>query len=447
LGYMEGVDGPLILLFVLCLLLASFFCSAETAFIGTQKIRLQHLVESGHPKAKILARIISQPEKLLALTLLGINFFESAMATIGTLIAISLWGANLGAALATIFLTIITLIFAEFFPKSLAVRYGEKLALVYATPVDLLMKLLFPFLFILNHIGLRFTGLFGKIEPKPTITEDEFHTLISVGHREGTVEPAEAEMLHNVFDFGSRLVREVMIPRTEVVFVEKGTTLTDFLSVYKEHPQSRYPVFEEKRDNIVGILSVKDILMVQAEGTYESGAPIDPLITRPGFIPETKAVGDLLVEMRNQNHRMCIVVDEYGGTAGVVTMEQLVSEIVGPVGEELATSEKEFEMLDEATYQIDGGMNLSEANDEMKLGLPEGDYDTVAGFVLIQLGRIPKQGDHLNYRNFKITISKMSGPKIEEVLITRGKLIENAPSGESGYQEGIRVTRPGEQAT
>jgi putative hemolysin len=428
---MDGVSGLLIILFIICLLLASFFCSAETAFIGTQKIRLQHLAESGHPKAKIVAKLIGNPEKFLALVLLGINFFESAMATIGTIIAVTLWGENLGAALATIFLTIITLIFAEFFPKSLAARYGEKLALAYAGPLDLLMRALSPVLFILNHLGLRFTGLFGKVEPKPTITEDEFHTLISVGHREGTVETEEAEMLHNVFNFGSHLVREVMIPRTEVAFVEKGTTLAEFLLIYKEHPQSRFPVFEGNRDRIVGLLSVKDILLSQAEGRCDGGSNIDALIKPACFAPETKPIADLLVEMRNQDHHLCIVVDEYGGTAGIVTMEQLVSEIVGPVGEELATNEKEYEMLDLATYQIDGGMNLGEANDEMELDLPEGDYDTVAGFVLYLLGQIPKQGDHLKYKNLKIAITKMSGAKIDEVVITKEK-----------HKEDILTTKP-----
>lgn len=420
---MDGVSGLLITLFIICLLFACFFCSAETAFIGTQKLRLQHLIESGHPKAKIVAKIIGNPEKFLALVLLGINFFESAMATIGTIIAISLWGENLGAALATVLLTIITLIFAEFVPKSLAARQGEKLALLYAHPIDLLMRLLFPLIFLLNHIGLRFTGLFGKVEPRPTITEEEFHTLISVGHREGTVEKQEAEMLHNIFEFGSRLVREVMIPRPEVVFVEKGASLADFLILYKEHTQSRFPVFEENRDKIVGILSVKDILLAQAEGKCDNASIIDAMIKPPCFAPETKPVGDLLIEMRNQNNHLCIIVDEYGGTAGMVTIEQLLSEIVGPVGEELAKKEKEYEMLDEFTYQIDGGMHLGEANEKMDLGLPEGDYDTVAGFILYLLGRIPKQGDHLKYKDMKIAITKVTGAKIDEVMVTKERIL------------------------
>jgi len=426
---MDGVNGALVILFVLCLFLASFFCSAETAFIGTQKIRLQHLAESGHPRAKTVARIINSPEKFLALVLLGINFFETAMASIGTVIAIALWGQNLGAALATVILTVVTLIFAEFFPKSLAARYGEKMALVYAGPIDLLMKVLYPLLYILNHIGLRFTGLFGKTDPKPTITEDEFHTLISVGHREGTVEKEEAEMLHNVFDFGSRFVREVMIPRPEVVFLEKGMTLAGFLEIFKQHPQTRFPVFEENRDKIIGILSVKDVLMSEAQGNCDTGKTIDDLIRPPCFAPETKPINDLLVEMRDSNHHLCIVVDEYGGTAGVVTLELLIEEIIGPMGEELNIENQEYEMLDESTFQIDGGMNVGEVNEKMNLGIPEGDYDTVAGFIFHLIGRIPHQGENLKYKNLKIAITKMAGNRIEEILVTRekGKQAEKSP--------------------
>jgi putative hemolysin len=418
---MAEFDVPLIVLFLACLVLASFFCSAETAFIGTQKLRLQHLAESGHPKAKIVARIIDNPERFLALVLLGTNFFESAMAAIGTVIAVSIWGENLGAALATVFLTIVTLIFAEFFPKSLAARYGERLALLYASPINVIMKLLFPVLFILNHIGLRFTRLFGPVETRPTITEDEFHTLISVGRREGTVETEEAEMLHNVFNFGSRLVREVMIPRTEVVFIEKGTTLADFLNIYKKHPQSRLPVFEDNRDRVIGILSVKDILTAQAEGSIGYSSSLDPLIKPAFFTPETRQIGGLLVEMRDKNYHLCIVVDEYGGTAGAVTMEQLVSEILGPIGEELTLGHRDYEMVDESTFQIEGGMRIDEANESMALGLPEGDYDTVAGFILNLLGRIPRQGDNLKYKGLKIAITKVTGTKIEGVLVTKEK--------------------------
>ncbi len=424
----------LAVLFVVCLILACFFSSAETAFIGTQKLRLQHLAESGRPGAKTVAKIIETPERFLGTVLLGINFFETAMATIGTVIAVSLWGQSLGAALATVILTIVTLVFAEFVPKSLAARHGERLALAYAGPVDFTMKALSPLTFILNHVGLRFSRLFGDIEPKPTITEEEFHTLISVGSREGTVEKKEAEMLHNIFDLGARLVREVMIPRPEVAFVEKGTTFADFLAMYKAQPLSRFPVFADNRDHVIGILTAKDILMAQADGGYAAGAAIDRLVRPAFFAPETKPIGDLLVEMRDKNQHLCIVVDEHGGTAGVATMEQLIAEIIGPVGEELVGRQQEYEMLDESTFQIDGGMDIGEANEKMGLGLPEGDYDTVAGFILYLLGRIPTQGEQLKYKDLKIAMTKVAGVKIDEVLVTKEKSKDQvgSPIVESG---------------
>jgi putative hemolysin len=283
------------------------------------------------------------------------------------------------------------------------------------------MKIFFPIIFILNHIGIRATRLFGEVENKPTISEEEFHTLISIGHREGTVEKEAAEMMHNIFDFNLRPVREVMIPRPEVIFIEKGTTLTEFLATYKKHPQSRFPVFQGNRDTIVGILSVKDILIAQAEGTLTGETSIDNVTQPPCFAPETKPVGDLLLEMRDKNYHLCVIFDEYGGTAGVVTMEQLVAEIIGPVGEQLAGMEKEYEILDQYTFQIDGGMHVGEVNEKMGLGLPEGNYDTVAGFILHLLGRIPKQGEQIKYKDLKIAITRVTGVKIDEVLVTKEK--------------------------
>lgn len=422
---MDGISALQIVLFVICIAMASFFSSAETAFIGTQKLRLQHLAETNKSNAKIVAKILESPEKFLALVLMGINFFETGMATIGTIIAISLWGQNLGAALATIFLTIVTLIFAEFIPKSVAARHGEKLSLYYARPIYFTMKVFYPLIYIINYIGIRFIKLFGKVEPRPTISEEEFHTLISVSHREGTVEPEKAEMLHNIFDFGNRPVREVMLPRPEVIFIETDTTLADFLNIYKENPLSRFPVFKGNRDKIIGILSIKDILMSQAKGVINNESIINELVRPPYFAPETKLIGDLLIEMRDKNYHLCIVVDEYGGTAGIVTINQLIQEIIGPVGEELIGKEKEYEIIDEYTFQIDGGMHITEVNEKMELSIPEGDYETIAGFILHLLGRIPIQGEQLKYKDLKIVITKVVGVKIVDILITKEKRKEN----------------------
>lgn len=419
---MAGINGLYLILLLVSLGFAAFFCSAETAFISIQKLRLQHLIEKGHPKAEIVARIMERPEKFLATVLLGINFFETAVATLGTIIAVSLWGENLGVALATIIITLGTLVLAEYIPKSLASRYGEKIALSYAEPIVLISTIFYPFVYLLSHIGIRFSKLVDEDgKPKPTISEEEFRTMISVGHREGTMEEDTAEMLHNVFEFADRPVREVMAPRPDVVFVEKGATLADFFELYAQNPVSRYPVYEERRDNVIGILSVWDVLLALAKGTIDKYSAIDDLIQPAHFVPETKPISELLSEMRDKNFQIAIVIDEFGGTAGIASFHQLVEEIVGPVGDGLAGSEKDFEVIDEHNFQIDGSMRVEEVNEEMRLGLPEGDYETVAGFILHLLHRIPKQGEQIKYRNLKIVITKMIGMKIEEVMVTKEK--------------------------
>jgi CBS domain containing-hemolysin-like protein len=244
--------------------------------------------------------------------------------------------------------------------------------------------------------------------------------MISVGRSEGEVEEKEAEMLHKVFDFGDRPVREVMVPRPEVVCIEQGSTISDFLALYEESPLSRFPVFEENMDNVIGILSIKDVLMSQAKGTISGESVVNDILRPAYFTPETKRIGELFAEMRDRNFRMCVVVDEFGGTAGIVSLSRLMEEVVGPVGDELAAVEKDYEAIDAYTFEVDAGMRIEEANEEMELGLPEDDdYETVAGFILHLLGRIPELNEQLRYRGLKIVITEMRGVKIEKVLVTK----------------------------
>jgi putative hemolysin len=425
---MDGLHGLFLVLLLISLLLAAFFCSAETAFIGIQKLRLQHLIEKGSSRAKIVARIIERPEKFLATVLVGINLFETLAATMGTLIAVSLWGENWGAALATIIITLVTLVLAEYIPKSLATRYGEKIALVYAPLIIFISTIFYPLVFLLNRIGIKFTSVSEEGNPKPTVSEEELHTIISVGHREGTVEEDTAEMMHNVIEFGDRPVSEVMIRRAEVIFIESGSKLTEFLSLYAENPLSQFPVYRENRDNIVGVLFIKDVLMAQAKGDINNESSIDELIRPAHFTPENKFISKLFNEMRDNNQRMSVVVDEFGGTVGVVSIDKLVEAIVGPMGDDMAGAEKDFEVINDYTFQMDGSMRIEAANEEMGLDLPEGNYKTVAGFILHLLQRIPRHGENLRYKNLKIIITRMHGVKIEEVLITREKPVQDPDS-------------------
>ena len=410
-----------LVLFVICLLLAAFFSSSETAFISLQRIRMEHLVEQNVKGAKRVARMIERPEKLLSTILLGSNFVSVAAAALGTMVAVSLWGER-GVLIATVAVTILLLIFAETTPKTIATQHAERLSLIFARPIEWLSWLLTPFVIALSWIASGFTRLVGgKPVPRSLASPEEIRTMISVGHKEGTVEEAEAEMLHKVFEFGDRPVREVMVPRLEVVSIEQGSKIADFLALYAESPLSRFPVYQENMDNVVGILSVKDVLMAQAKGSITDESTIDDLVRPAYFAPETKRINELFAEMRDENYRMCVVVDEYGGTAGIVSLTRLVEEIVGPVGDELAEIEKEYEVINEYTFQIDGSMRIEEANEEMELELPEGDYETVAGFVLHLLGHIPKPNEQLRYKGLKLVITEMRGLKLEKILLTKEK--------------------------
>ena len=410
-----------LVLFTLCLLLSAFFSSAETAFISLQRIRMRHLVENNVRGAKRVARMIEQPEKLLSTILLGNNFVNVAAAALGTAVAIELWGDR-GVIFAAIGVTVILLVFAETTPKTLATRHAERLSLIFARPVELIAWLFTPFVIVLSWIASGVARLIGgEPVPRSLASEEEIRTMISVGHKEGTVEEAEAEMLHNVFEFGDRPVREVMIPRLDVVSIEQGSRLSDFLTLYAEFPLSRFPVYQENMDNVVGILSVKDVLMAQAKGAVTARSLIDEMVRPAYFAPETKRINELFGEMRDKNFRMCVVVDEFGGTAGIVSLTRLVEEIVGPVGDELSQVEKEYEVINEYTFQIDGSMRIEEVNEEMELELPEGDYETVAGFVLHLLGHIPRTSEQLKYKGLKLVITEMKGLKIETILLTREK--------------------------
>ncbi len=418
---MSGTELIYLVLLGICIFLSAFFSSSETAFIAIQRIRMEHMVTTEVKGAKRVAKMLEKPERLLSTILLGNNFANVAAASLGTVLAVSIWGERQGVIIATVVVTIILLIFGETTPKTIATHHAERLSLVYARPIELLSYLLRPFVLALSFIATAFTKIVGESGPRSLVTDEEIRTMISVGHREGTVEEAEAKMLDKVFDFGDRPVREVMVPRPEVVCIERGSKISDFLKLYAESPLSRFPVYQDNMDNVVGILSIKDVLMGLAKGTVSNESTIDELVRPAYFTPETKRISELFAEMRDKNYRMAVVVDEYGGTAGIVSLSRLVEEIVGPVGDELAAVEKEYEQIDAHTYQIDGSMRIEEANEEMGLDLPEGDYETVAGFILSLLGHIPKPGEQLKYKDMKLAVTEMQGLKIEKVLLTKEK--------------------------
>ena len=409
------------LLIVVFLVLSAFFSSSEAAFLSFQKTRLSHLVNINVPGAKRVSLMIANMERLLSTILLGNNLVNVAFSAIITMLSVELLGGGpLAVGFATLVGTALLLIFGEIIPKSVAVRKAERLSLLYARPLKSLEVALFPAILFLQWLSNITQHLFGRdSNSDETITEGEILSMIDIGEAEGTVEPAEAEMLENVFRFGDQQVREVMTPRPEIVSIERGITLQEFLQIYAENTHTRFPVHKESRDDIVGIISAKDILRALATRGVQENESVTDIVRDVYFVPETKPVSELFEELRRTGHQMAICLDEYGGIAGLVTIKRLTEVVVGKVGEEGESPEEEYSNIRPNLYQIEGGMDIEEANEEMELNLPEGDYETIAGFVLSQLGEIPSVGDQFEYKNLLFRIQEMDRFRIESLLIRK----------------------------
>ncbi len=424
---MDDADSWLLLAFLVCLALSAFFSSAESAFISLPKLRIRYLVESGVKGAKQLAKVSERPERFLATVLLGNNLVNVAAATLGTIMAVAILGLPWGPIIATIGVTTLILVFGELIPKTLAVHHAQRLSLLYINPLRVMEWCLYPLVLALGRIGSGFAKMIAQPEEdNRLVSEGEIRSAIDAGESEGVVEENEAEMLHKVFEFTDRPVGKIMIPRTEIAWVEQGTKVNDFLDIYTQKPYSRFPVYEDNTDNVVGILFAKDVLMKLADDSASKKTVIDDLVRTAYFIPESKHLGELLTEMRDGAYHMAIVVDEFGGIAGMVTLGQLTEEIMGDIQDELTGEDRDFVVTGDSTFQLDGGFRIEEANEELELELPLDDYETVAGFILSHLGRIPKQGEQLKYKNLKFVITEMRGMKIEKVVVTREKDIASA---------------------
>ncbi len=416
---MDDADSWLLLAFLVCLALSAFFSSAESAFISLPKLRIRYLVESGVKGAEKLAKAAEKPERFLATVLLGNNLVNVAAATLGTIVAVAAFGAIKGPIVAVVGVTALVLVFGEVIPKTLAVHHAQRLSLVYIKPLRIIEGCLYPFVVALGRIGLGFTKMVIQSEEgRNLVSEGEIRSAINVGEIEGVVERGEAKMLHEVFEFTDRPVSRIMTPRMEIVWVEGGTKLSDFLDIYTQKPYSRFPVYKDNTDDVVGILFAKDVLMKLANDSSSKELVIDDLMRPAYFVPESKHLGELLTEMRDGGYHVVIVVDEFGGVAGMVTLGQLTEEIVGDIRDELIAEEKDFVITGDSTFQLDGGFRVEEANEQLGLDLPGGDYETVAGFILSHLGRIPKQGEQLKYRNLKFVVTEMRGMKIDKVMVT-----------------------------
>ncbi len=406
--------GPLIAL-VLLLFLSGFFSASETALMSLSKIRIRHLMEEKVKGADIIGRLVEKPSRLLGAILVGNNIVNIGASALATYIAIQYFGNN-GVGIATVVMTILVLIFGEITPKSLAVENSEIISLKIAKIILVITVILEPIVFVLMKITNIMIKLLGgkKDSKEPFITEDELKTMVHVSHEEGVLEGEEKKMIYNVFDFGDSLVEEVMTPRTDMVAIEIGTSFEDIVGIFKEKQFSRIPVYQDITDNIVGILYFKDLLFYdKAMEEFD----VTQHMRLPYFTYEFKKTAKLFKEMQKNRIPIAIVLDEYGGTSGMITMEDLVEEIVGELQDEYDEQDEEITVVKEDEYIVDGSAKIDLVNEMIGIHIETENFDSIGGFIIGELGRLPKEEEILEYENSKFVVERVRQNRIEKIRI------------------------------
>ena len=417
---MDAGDSWRLALLVVCLGLSGFFSASETAFIALPRARLMHLVRSGRPGADRISHIIQRPERFLATVLLGNNLVNTAAAALATVLALNLiTNQGLSVLAATAGVTTFLLLFGETVPKNIAWRRSEKVAFAVSRPIRLVELTLSPVVTLLQLFSTMTNRALGISASTPQIGEEEIRTMIAAGAQTGAVDAGEAALLEKVFRFGDRQIREIMTPRPEIVWIENGDNLERFLEVYSEHTHTRFPVYEESMENVLGVLSVKDILSGMEGLKGEASGPVTKDLRPAFFVPEMKSVSETFNVMREGGHSVVLTVDEFGGIAGLATLKQMMAVIVGQMGDEGSAPEETVTALGRDAFLMDAGLAISDINEELGLGIPEGDYQTLAGFILDRMGRIPDGGDVLEFGDLRFTIRTMERVRIEEVELRR----------------------------
>ncbi|HDH53717.1 MAG TPA: HlyC/CorC family transporter [Nitrospirae bacterium] len=416
--------GPLsFLIIIICIIFIALLSSCEVAFISLNRIRLRHLIEKGDINAKIAQKIRDEHDRLFSAVILSGNLFTILATSVGTAVAISLLGKDIGIVVATIAMTILTVIFGELAPKTFAVTHAEKISLTMARPIEIYIKLISPLVTVFNKLSNFIIQLFGgEVKPAPQLlTEEEMKAMIKIGEEEGTIEKEEKEMLHNVFAFGDKKVTEAMVPRTEIVAIPEGGTVAEVLSLVEEEGYSRYPVIKETVDNITGVLYVKDIIRKMAKEEVPLNTPIKGFVRDAYYFPESKMVTALLDDMQKNKFQIAIVVDEHGGTAGLITLEDIMEEIVGGLQDEFEAieAEKEVEVLDERTFIVTGSTGIDEINELVGIEIESEEFHTIGGFLFGLFGHLPKTGEQLRYHGLRFLILEMDGRKVEKIKISK----------------------------
>jgi len=413
---LETNDIVKLVILAVLLLLSGFFSSAETALTTVNKIRLRTLSEAGNKRADRVLRITDDSGRMLSAILIGNNIVNLSASSLATTLATKLFGSA-GAGIATGILTFLILIFGEVSPKTMATIHADKLALAFSGPIWFLMKALVPVIFVINKLSMGFLFLL-RIKPSGReiqMTEDELRTIVDVSQESGVIEDEERDMIHNLFDFGDAKAKEIMIPRIDMVFVHVDASYQDVLDIFRSEMFTRLPVYEDTIDKVIGIINVKDLLLQDNTEDFS----IRSILREPYFTYEHKNTADLFIEMRKSSSTLAIVLNEYSDTAGLITLEDLLEEIVGEIRDEYDTDEVDaITKINERDYFVLGSANLGDVSDELSYDFESEDYDTMGGYCLGLLDHLPKKNETIHTEDgIFIRIDQVENNRIERIFI------------------------------
>lgn len=409
---------------VVLILLSAFFSSAETALTTINKMRVRALIDEGNKRAKVLNKVIENQGKMLSAILIGNNIVNITASALATLIAQEAFG-DYAVSIATGILTIVVLIFGEITPKTVASLYSEKIGLAYARIIWFLMTILTPIIFVINKLANGFMILL-RINPNKKgkiITENELRTIVDVSHEEGIIESEERQMIKNVFDFGDAEAKDVMIPRIDMCMVETNVSYKELLSIFKEFRYTRIPVYKDSTDNVIGIINMKDLLF------YDSNVEFKVTdFLRPAFYTyEYKKLSELMLEMKKDSVNIIIVLDEYGAAAGLITLEDLLEEIVGEIRDEYDFDEEDdIKTVNEDEFVVDGLTRIDDFNDNLSLDneISSNDYESLGGYIMERLDRLAKVGDIVETKELTLVVDTMDKNRIDKIHVFRKHIEE-----------------------
>ena len=413
---MDIRDTYQFIILAVLLALSAFFSSTETALMSVNRIRLRALSDDGNKRAALALDILeNHTPKMLSAILIGNNIVNVYASSLATTLAYHLGGYMVS--IATLALTVAILVFGEITPKNYATINSEKITLRYITVIHFLMTVMTPVIFVINLIS-RFFLYILRVNPDDVnnvMTEEELRTIVDVSHEDGVIESDEKKMIYNVFDLGDADAKDIMVPRVNVTFANVNNTYEELIDIFRTDRFTRLPVYEDTQDNIVGIVNMKDLLLYDKNEEFV----IDRFLRKPHFTYETKSISDLLVEMKDSTFNIAIVLDEYGDMAGLITLEDILEEIVGEIHDEYDEKEDELvQKISDREYIIEGSMHLDDVNDHLNTELDSEDYDSLGGFIIEHLDRLPVAGDEvITEEGIRLIVEKLDKNRIEKVHV------------------------------